>query len=137
MERSVIVGSCLCKKVRYRLTGKLRNLCYCHCDSCRRAAGAPFVAWGTIASQGFEVTHGELATINSSKDVERGFCGNCGATITYAHKLRRGEIDVTLVSLDDPSEIEPAAHIWVQDKLAWVQIADELPQYQTVPGVDA
>lgn len=137
MEQQSISGGCLCGRVRYRLTGELTNLCFCHCESCRRATGAPFVAWGTIPVSGFVVTLGELAVINTTKGVERGFCGTCGSSITYAHELRGSEIDVTLVSLDDPSEFEPASHIWVQDKISWIEIADNLPRYQMVPGVDA
>lgn len=136
MEQQTIAGGCFCGQFKYLLTGDLGNLCYCHCESCRKAAGAPFVAWGTIAASGFEVSCGELTVINTSKGVERGFCGNCGATVTYAHELRRDEIDATLVSLDDPGDFEPAAHIWVQDKLPWIRIDDHLPKYQAVPGFD-
>jgi hypothetical protein len=71
--------------------------------------------------------------MRTSPEVERGFCDTCGTSLTYRHVKRRGEVDFTLVSLDDPTLLQPQAHIWVQDKLPWVEIADGLPQYQTVP----
>ena len=125
-------GHCLCKKVGYSIAGEVRNLCYCHCESCRRAAGSVSVAWGTVDYSHFRITKGQLATVNSSQGVERGFCGDCGSALTYRHQLRSNEIDFTLATLEQPSAMAPQSHIWVQDKLPWVKIADGLPQYQTV-----
>ena len=31
--------------------------------------------------------------------------------------------------------LSPQAHIWVQDKLPWVQINDSLPQYNAAYGI--
>ena len=126
------LGRCLCKAVRFRVIGAVRNLCYCHCESCRRAVGATPVAWGTVDRTNFEITQGELSVVNSSKDIERGFCSNCGTTLTYRNMLRGDEIDFTLASLEDPAALQPQAHLWVQDKLPWVKINDGLPQYKTV-----
>ena len=125
-------GRCLCNGVRFEISGLVRNLCYCHCESCRRAVGAPFVAWGTVDADVFKVVAGHLSIVNSSKNVTRGFCEKCGSSLTYQEAMRSGEIDFTLVSLDDPSRCPPEMHIWVKDKLSWVQLDDALPQYQTV-----
>ena len=127
-------GGCLCGGVRYRASGAVRDLCYCHCTSCRRAAGAPFVAWGTVGESSFTVTEGSLSIVRSSEPVERGFCGACGTSLTYRNAQRPLEIDFTLATLDEPGAFAPRMHIWVQDKLPWLQIADTLPQYATVPG---
>jgi hypothetical protein len=70
---------------------------------------------------------------HSSTGVERGFCGACGTTLTYNHAQRNEEIDFTLASLEEPAELAPQVHIWVQDKIAWVRIDDGLPQVRTVP----
>jgi hypothetical protein len=96
--------------------------------------GAPFVAWGTVDANAFDIVAGRLETVNSSKDVIRGFCVACGSSLTYQNASRPGEIDFTVVTLEDPSMYPPAAHIWVKDKLPWVKINDSLPQYQTVNG---
>lgn len=76
------------------------------------------------------VSSGEIAWHHSAPGVTRGLCSNCGTSLTYEHKDRVGEIDVTLTSFDEPSEFTPAAHIWVEDKLPWVNIDDGLPQFQ-------
>ncbi|MEL7451538.1 MAG: GFA family protein [Pseudomonadota bacterium] len=129
-------GGCLCGAVRYRAVGHFRDSCFCHCESCRRAAGATPVAWGTVDLSDFHVEHGELTVRESSKGVKRGFCSRCGSAITYWHHLRGEEIDITLASLDNPASVTPEDHIWVCDKPGWVVISDELPQYATVRQVE-
>jgi hypothetical protein len=122
-------GGCLCGAVRYQVRGPASCLCYCHCLSCRRASGAPLVAWGTFAQQGFRVTHGALARRHSSPQVERGFCAACGGALTYRRATRPLEIDVTLASLAAAADLVPQMHVWVADKLPWVALRDDLPQY--------
>ena len=122
-------GRCLCGALEFDALGPLENLCFCHCESCRRASGAPFVAWGTCTRDGFVITKGEAAFHHSSPPVTRGFCGRCGTTLTYAHQGRPDDLDVALATLDDPGAAEPQCHIWVADKLEWIEINDDLPQY--------
>ena len=112
----------------------MRDACFCHCTSCRRAAGAPFVAWGTVDEADFRIAAGRLAVVRSSHPVERGFCSACGTSLTYRNAQRPGEIDLTLATLDAPAAFEPRMHIWVQDKLPWVRIADDLPRYAMAAG---
>jgi hypothetical protein len=57
--------------------------------------------------------------------------------LTYEHVARAGQVDITLTSLDDAPQIEPRAHIWVEDKVPWLCIDDGLPQYQTTATADA
>ncbi len=129
MSETVYAGGCLCGAVRYAAAGTPWNLCYCHCESCRRAAGAASVPWGTFVRAGFRVSHGALAEYRSSAHVVRGFCSACGTALTYRNEERPGEIDVTLPTLDEAGRFAPAMHVWVAEKLPWVLIADGLPQH--------
>lgn len=90
------------------------------------------VAWGTFVRGRFVVTQGSIVEYRSSPDVTRGFCGRCGTAITYCHAKRPAEIDVTLVTLDDPAAFAPEAHIWVQDKLPWIEVNDGRPAFEQV-----
>lgn len=130
MESLQYTGGCLCSAVRYAVRGPLRHLCYCHCLSCRRAAGAAPVAWGTVSLAQLCITRGALTEYRSSAPVVRGFCAACGSSISYRHAGRSQDIDLALVTLDDAGAFVPQAHVWVADKLPWVQIADGLPQHQ-------
>jgi hypothetical protein len=130
MSATVHVGRCFCGAVRYEATGGARFLCFCHCNSCRRAAGAVMIAWATFKAGDFRITHGHPRQAATSPGVTRGHCERCGTSLTYQHEKRAGEIDVTLATFDDAAGLRPTAHIWVEDKLPWVQIGDDLPQYQ-------
>lgn len=131
-----IEGGCLCGAVRYSVRGSLRNPCNCHCESCRRASGGAFVPWATCDDTAFRVTAGEIVERGTSLRVSRGFCGGCGTSLTYRHEERADEVDVALVSLDEPSMVAPTCHIWTRDRLPWISIDDGLPAYDTVPLVD-
>jgi hypothetical protein len=121
-------GACLCGSVQFEAAGPATNLCYCYCHSCRRASGAPLVAWGTFARNGFRITRGTLTEYRSSPPVVRGLCAACGGALTYRHQSRPEEIDVTLASLEEAARLVPQMHVWVSDKLPWVSISDQLPQ---------
>ena len=127
--KNTYAGGCFCGAVRYEVSGRAHTLCYCHCESCRRAAGSPAVAWGTFDRSGFRVTRGSMAELKSSPKVVRGFCARCGSCLTYSHEARSTEIDVTLVTLDDAAALAPTMHVWVADKLPWMRIGDGLPQF--------
>jgi hypothetical protein len=59
----------------------------------------------------------------------RSFCPDCGSPLTFLASPDSEEIDVTVCSFDDPSVIKPAAHIWIEDKLRWIELADHLPTH--------
>jgi hypothetical protein len=133
MAELLYSGGCLCSALRYRVAGPVRCLCYCHCNSCRRAAGAPLVAWATFALDGFVVSSGTPRELRSSADVVRTFCPDCGTPLTYRSAARPAEIDVTLATLDGAGQLAPQMHVWVSDKLPWLELCDGLPQFARAP----
>jgi hypothetical protein len=124
-----IQGGCLCKAIRYRITGKPESSVICHCETCRRASAMPSVAWLTFDRHQVEFLAGTLQTYRSSESVTRGFCGNCGTAISYVTADDPIRIDVTTVSLDDPSTFPPTAEVWMQDKLWWEAYHVALDQF--------
>lgn len=129
-ERSESVeGGCLCGAVRYRAHGPGTNATLCHCSSCRRATGAPAVAWVTFPSAGLTFTTGTPRVHRSSAHVERAFCGSCGTQLTYRRDDLPDEVDVTTSSLDRPLAFPPADHTWTSEQLAWLTLDDALPRY--------
>ena len=125
-----VLGGCFCGNVRYAVSGPEKFACFCHCESCQRAAGAPVVAWATYSRSSFEVTAGAMHWHSSSPGVTRGLCSNCGTAISYENNQRPGEIDLTLSSLDGAAVPEPRAHIWTEDKQPWLRLGDNLPVYE-------
>lgn len=122
-------GGCLCKAVRYRVTGKPLARTLCHCRSCRLASGAPSLAWTVFRSADFVVTAGALVSFQSSAGVYRTFCGNCGTSLTYQSASRTDAIDVTTISLDHPENFAPTMEIWVDHRVPWEPLDGALPHY--------
>ena len=129
MSDDVWEGGCLCGALRFRARGAPTHATLCHCQSCRRAAGAPLVAWVSFPRACFAFTRGEPARFRSSPPVERSFCPRCGTPLTYAHDAERDTLDVTTVSLDRAAELAPRDHTWTSHALPWVHDLDALPHH--------
>jgi hypothetical protein len=124
-----IEGGCLCGAVRYRATGTAYGITHCHCKTCRRASGAPFVTWAGFDSDRFTFIKGQPASYASSANVIRTFCSNCGTALTYERSDLSGSIDVTLGSMDDPEALTPEDHTWTESRLSWISLGDQLPAH--------
>src|SRR5262245_47723772 len=112
---STASGGCLCGAVRYRLTTKPRSYSLCHCETCRRAAGAPSVAWVVVDAGAFSFVQGTPTVYRSSPNVERTFCNCCGTPLSYQCTTERETIDITTVSLDMPNDFAPTREIWLSE----------------------
>lgn len=126
----MVTGGCACGAMRYEVAGECSNSMVCHCRSCRRAAGAPVVAWVTFPTSGFRFTQGVPAQFHSSAPVVRTFCPACGTPLTYVHEKYAGVIDVTSCSLDEPGKFPPTHHSWLSHDVSWVRFGDGLPGFQ-------
>lgn len=121
-------GGCLCGAVRYQFHGEPMGSMVCHCRSCRKASGAPVVAWLSVAKPRFALT-GATTAVQSSPKVTRRFCTTCGTGLTYEHADAPDEVDVTTCSLDDPDAFPPTQHSWLSHDLRWVRFGDGLPTF--------
>ena len=127
-------GRCLCGAVRYSAEMRPKWTALCHCESCRRSAAAPLVAW-----MGFE-THqvhwtGDRSFFRSSAKAKRGFCGGCGTQMSFESTKWPGELHLYAVSLDDPTRYEPQLHCHVREQLPWLHIGDDLPRFEATAEV--
>ena len=122
------LGNCACGAVIFEIAGKTETF-ICHCDSCRKNSGAPFVAWTRISENDFKLLAGELIEYQSSKKVVRRFCKKCGAGISYQHSDSRPDLDIQTVMLHDFDELKPTYHLMVKEKVDWVNVDEEIEQY--------
>ncbi len=128
-EETAHEGGCLCGEVRYRIEGAPVWVCLCHCTMCRRASGAPAVAWLTLPMDRFAFTKGEAHSYVSSDHGRRGFCPDCGSQLTFWSSRTPGDIDVTLGSLDRPEAFPLSHHTFVTGRLDWLRLKEALPEY--------
>jgi len=126
---SALEGGCLCGSVRYRAAGETTNATVCHCASCRRAAGAPMVAWVSVPRAGFTLSGAAPVRYRSSPPVVRSFCGRCGTPISYERDDEPETLDVTIASLDHAADVPPADHTWWSESLPWLPGLAALPRF--------
>jgi hypothetical protein len=121
-------GGCLCGGVRYRVTGALRDVVFCHCSQCRRQTGLFYAATAAATADVSIEPTGALTWYAASHFAERGFCGTCGSALFW--KPKGGDyIAILAGSLDDASGLRPAYHICVEGRATFYDLADGLPQY--------
>jgi hypothetical protein len=124
-----IEGGCLCGAIRYRALADPYDVTHCHCSSCRKASGAPFVTWFSVDRDKFSFIAGKPTSYASSANVVRTFCSQCGTALTYQRTDVPDAIDITVGSMDDPAAITPEDHTWTERQLPWIVLADGLPRY--------
>jgi len=128
MSNPVASGRCLCGRVSYRIGGAPIWSGYCHCESCRRFSGAVVTNWLGIAPGDLEFVAGQ-PSIYADRGVRRGFCADCGSSLTYETDRFPDYIQLHIGSLDHPDEFEPRAHVHCRERVAWFEVADELPRH--------
>jgi hypothetical protein len=122
-------GGCLCGAIRYRITGPIAWAAHCHCSMCRRASGAAALTWATVLAANFTFTRGKPATYRSSENAERRFCSSCGSPLTFWSAAHRGEMDVSLGTMDHPEDNPAGWHTWAKSRLSWLSLDDHLVAY--------
>ncbi|SFR80313.1 GFA family protein [Sphingomonas jatrophae] len=130
-----VTGGCRCGAVRYEAEGAPEHHALCHCEDCRRSAGAPVVGWLAFKRAQVRVT-GSPTTFQPSADVVRQFCGACGTGLFYINEaVLPGLIDIQSATLDDAASMPPGAHIQVAERLPWMTDLDALPAFERYPGM--
>lgn len=121
-------GGCLCGAVRFRTSGTLRGVIFCHCSQCRRQTGHIYAATDVKDAE-LDIAGADKLTWFAATDfAKRGFCSTCGSALFW----KRNGADVTSVmagSFDQPSGLVAEAHIFVADKGDYYAIGDGLAQY--------
>ncbi|MBL6852750.1 MAG: GFA family protein [Alphaproteobacteria bacterium] len=123
-----IEGGCHCGALRYRVDEPLQHASYCHCRICQRTMGSPAgIFAGVSKPEAFHYTAGEPRIFASSEKAQREFCGTCGCHLVF--RRRDGSrLSINVVTLDDPSIIEPTLHIWTESSLSWFDTRDDHPR---------
>ncbi|RVV97273.1 GFA family protein [Mesobaculum littorinae] len=117
-------GGCLCSEVSYRVRGPLRPVVACHCDQCRRTSG--HYAAATSAPRDAVEIEGDVTWYQSSDTARRGFCPICGSTLFWDGP--GPHLAIFAGTLDQPTGLKLAGHIFCASKGDYYEIADGTPQ---------
>ncbi|WP_230206906.1 GFA family protein [Novosphingobium sp. Gsoil 351] len=113
----------------------MKHHAVCHCEDCRRCAGALQVPWIAFSPEELTVTEGRPKVYRSSEHGRRHFCGDCGTGLFYFNEVMLpGIVDIQSATLDDPEAFAPQAHIQVAESLAWESGLEALPKFDRYPG---
>ncbi|WP_170791189.1 GFA family protein [Ruegeria lacuscaerulensis] len=120
-------GSCLCGKVAFTIDGDLAAPNACHCGQCRRQSGHLWASCETHQDNLSFTSSETLGWYRASDIAKRGFCSACGSFLFWQHN-DEDTIAVSIGSLDEPTGLKLAQHIFVADKGDYYDIKDDLPQ---------
>jgi hypothetical protein len=127
-------GGCHCGAVRYEVRGEAFKHVLCHCNDCRRHAGAPMVAWSMFPEAALTVIKGSTKIYESSKHGRREFCPHCGTGLFYrCAETLPNIVDIQSSTFDEAENISPVAHMQTAEQMPWVANMASLPQFHRYP----
>ncbi len=91
----------------------------CHCLTCRKETGAPFMAFA-VWDRGQVTVTGETGSWMAATD-HRHFCPACGSALFGTHNADN-EVEVRLGALDEaPSDLLPGYELWTPRREHWLR----------------
>ncbi|MBH0780423.1 GFA family protein [Nocardia sp. NEAU-351] len=120
-------GGCLCGNLRYRADAPAIWPHLCSCEHCQRLGGTPVMAWVGFPADILIWTGpgGEPTWYETYPRIARGFCSICGSTVAAKGDAPES-VGVTMMSLDDHSDLTPLHQSFADNAVAW------LPPIETV-----
>ncbi len=118
-------GGCQCGAIRFRIDGPLGRASICHCRMCQKATGGFFGPYVSVMAKDFSWTRGKPKRFASSNRVRRGFCGDCGTTLTFEYS--EAVTELAIGAFDDPAVIRPVIQMAVEARLPWFEDLVRLP----------
>ena len=123
-------GSCRCGAIRFAASASPLFSGYCHCEDCRRAGGAPVIAFVGFRRADVDWS-GEEPARYGEPPVERLFCRTCGAPLGYRDERLADRIYLYTCALDRPQDHPPQSHSYAGERLPWLRLHDGLPEHET------
>lgn len=125
----MVKGQCFCGAVSFEIEGPLSAPSLCHCGQCRRLHGAPG-AYTSAPVSAYRIRGEEnLSWYSTSHAAEQSFCRVCGSKLFW-REVRGKDLDATMGSLDAPTGLTLARHIWTRHQGDYYEIGhDGVPRF--------
>ena len=127
MEQGEKSGGCLCGNVRYTVRGEPVRVGLCHCETCQKNTGSPFLAFAVFPSDAVSMS-GSLES-HRAPVIDRRFCTGCG-TLICLEQEGSGEVDLTLGTFDFPPPYSPEYELWVVNRASWLPAITGARQFE-------
>lgn len=136
-EEQIHKGCCLCGQVRYEAEGIPRIVAHCHCVDCQRLTGAGHSTGAMFHVSKFRLT-GSTAEYKLKSEngnvVTRVFCPSCGSPILGRNTGMDGYVTISLGTLEDSSDFEPAVVVFARNRKPWDAMIDSVPTFDGQPS---
>jgi hypothetical protein len=100
---------------------------------CQKSAGAVFVNWMDFRAEQVTWTSAKPSEFESSETVRRGFCAECGSTLSFRDTRYPEYMTLTIATLDDPNLVKPTRHIYTDSQVKWLTIDDDCIRFPKDP----
>lgn len=129
-ESKKLEGGCLCGAIRYTTSALPFSSDHCHCSMCRKSVGAVVGTWMDFKVEQVSWQGQKPKEFTSSEHTRRGFCPECGSTLSFRDIRHPDYITLTNGTLDNPDLAPATIHIHVVDKVKWLDIKDDCKRYK-------
>ncbi len=131
-----VLGSCLCGKVRFRLSGSAEAFHLCHCRRCRKASGSAHVANTFTGPDNISWLAGEECIrrfeLPEAKRFAKQFCSNCGSPLPYLNRTAT-QLVIPAGSLDTPVTVAPDDNIFWASRAEWYEDGRDATRFDEYP----
>lgn len=123
-------GSCLCGGVAFSVAGFSDKAANCHCSMCRKFHGAAFGSLVGVTGLKWLSGHENLKEFEASNGTVRTFCRECGSSLGFLSKgAPSKDIELAIATFDVDIPVEIDANIYTNYKANWVELQDNLTQF--------
>ncbi len=116
-------GTCLCGGVKIVAKTAENNVGACHCHTCRKWAGGPFMGIDCGSDVSFEGKE-NISVFDSSEWAERAFCNKCGTHVYYRLKDNNQHI-IPIGLFSDVEGLVFDHQVFIDQKPAYYSFAEE------------
>ena len=130
-------GGCLCGAVRYQLDARPVAANACHCTACKKLTGATNLLMIVGARDAFSyegAVQRYRRSADSGREVDIVRCATCGVRVWHEPLAALALVFISAGTLDDPSWVVPASHIWVEKASPGVLFQDDAIRIEGQPA---
>lgn len=122
-------GRCQCGQVQYTLNKQPYVAYTCHCKACRQLTSSAFNLCAQVPAEALDLLVGSprqrVRVAESGNELKSSFCADCGSALFAQNSARPRIKTVFAGTLDQDVGLDVSAHIWISQKLPWVQLPAE------------
>ena len=129
-------GGCLCRSVRYEISGNSKSFFHCHCRRCRKATGTGHASNLIVIPDQAKWVEGEDLldgyAVPDAKRFRTVFCRNCGSPLPRIAP----DMSIAVIpagSLDSQPDIGPTDRIFWGSREDWSCETGDIPHWDEYP----